>query len=61
MQRYILSDWEKKIINEYLTTGVKLDGFRIVIFRIKKHRERIESDYNMLQQFMENVESGPKK
>jgi hypothetical protein len=48
---------EKTIITKYLETGDKLEGFRVLLCRIKKHNpEKIAVDEKLIKQFTSKVE-----
>jgi hypothetical protein len=55
MRQYILSEQEKKVIKEYLETGKKLEGFKVVLHRAR-HLETVTSDLELIKQFLSKVQ-----
>lgn len=52
MRDYILTPSERKIIKRYLETGDKLEGFRVLLFRVKKHNpKQIVDDEQLIKEF----------
>ena len=57
MRQYILSPQEKEIITEYLTTGKKLDGFKVILHRAKNiDTHAVNSDLELIKTFLAKVE-----
>jgi hypothetical protein len=50
MQRYLLSQRERRLLDEYLLTGQKGAGFRLIKHRITKHYEDIAHDFRLIEQ-----------
>jgi len=58
----ILSTKEREIMQEYLTTGKKLDDFRVILHRAKKiNLEVVETDAELIRQFLAKVEQTKKE
>jgi hypothetical protein len=56
MRDYILTANERDIINEYLTTGKKLDGFKLVLSRARKHNhDEIKTDEELIQKLLKKA------
>ena len=55
MREYILTDQEKQIIQKYLETGEKLEGFRKLLSRTR-HMQTVNSDLELIKQFLAKVE-----
>ena len=57
MRQYILSHQEKEIIKEYLATGKKLDGFKVIVHRAKNVKtQAVNSDLDLIKQFLARIE-----
>ncbi len=57
MRQYILSPQEREIINEYLTTGKKLDGFKVILHRAKNvDVKAVNSDLELIKKFLSKAE-----
>ena len=53
MRDYILTPGEKQIIQRYLETGDKLEGFRVLLCRARKQKpEQITEDVDLIKQFL---------
>ena len=59
MRQYILSEQEKKVIKEYMETGKKLEGFRVVLYRAK-NLQTVTVDLELIKQFLAKVAEGAK-
>jgi hypothetical protein len=58
LRDYILTPGEKRIIKEYLENGNKLEGFYVLVNRIRKHDPKtIASEEDLIRQFLAKVES----
>ena len=58
MRDYILTPVERKIIKEYLETGKKLEGFKVLLHRARKQKtQQIADDEELLKQFLAKVGS----
>jgi hypothetical protein len=55
MREYILTQQEKQIIKKYLETGEKLEGFRMLLSRIR-NMQAIEADLELIKQFLAKVQ-----
>ena len=55
MRKYILTELEKKIIKKYLDTGEKLEGFKIILHRVR-NMQTVNSDLELIKQFLAKVE-----
>jgi hypothetical protein len=53
MRDYILTPNERDIIKEYLDTGKKLDGFKLILSRARKHNyKEVSSDEELIKRFI---------
>ena len=55
MREYILTEQEKQIIRKYLETGEKLEGFRMLLSRIR-NMQAVSADLELIKQFLAKVE-----
>jgi hypothetical protein len=55
LREYILTEQERKIIEEYLTTGKKLEGFKMIVFRARR-MQTINKDLELIARFLKKVE-----
>jgi len=54
MREYILTRQEQTIINKYLQTGEKLEGFSVLVHRCKKI-DMITADLELIKQFLAKI------
>ncbi len=53
MRDYILTPSERQIIKKYIETGDKLEGFRVLLCRVRKHDSKpIMNDEELIKQFL---------
>jgi arginine/ornithine N-succinyltransferase beta subunit len=57
MREYVLTDTERKILESYLRKNIKLQDFRIVMFRIRKAHEQLKSDMNLIDAVLQKSKS----
>jgi hypothetical protein len=55
MRNYLLTKKERKILESYIYRGIKLDGFAVVITRIKKQRDTISKDVMLMMRVLSQV------
>lgn len=57
MRQYLLSPQEREIINEYLATGKKLDGFKVILHRARNiNTKAVKSDLELIEKFLAKAE-----
>jgi len=49
MHKQIISDREREILEDFLKTGNKREGFRMLKSLIKKNHARIQSDFELIE------------
>ncbi len=60
MRDYILTPGERQIIQEYVTNGKKLEGFYVLLCRVRKHEpDQIISDEELIKQFLAKAGEKP--
>jgi hypothetical protein len=52
MRRYIFTDKELEVVNSFLETGVKLNGFNQLRHRIREHWPKICKDITVAMQLV---------
>jgi hypothetical protein len=53
MREYILTPTERKIVKEYLDSGKKLEGFKVILCRARKQQpEQITEDVELLKKLL---------
>jgi len=58
MRNQLLTTVEKRIIQEYLETGKKLEGFRVLLFRCRRaNLKTVNEDIGLVKQFLNKVEN----
>jgi len=48
MRSYILTERERRILRRFVDTGEKLDGFAVLVHHLKKHRDTIRRDLELV-------------
>ena len=57
MVKYNLTDVERTIIREYLTTGKKLQDFRVIVYKAKRiNLETAQEDIELIKQFLSKID-----
>jgi len=56
MRTAILSDKERQIIQQYLENKIRLDGFTVLHYRIKRFLPKIREDLDLISKLLENTE-----
>ena len=56
MREYILTDRERRIIDEVLK-GERPDGFRVLKHIIDRALPRLEEDQELIKKFLKNIET----
>ena len=57
MHKDLLSDKERKMLKQFLESGEKQEGFRMLKMRLKRNYPCISQDYELLKQVMNKLES----
>lgn len=48
MRNYLLTKKERKILESYIYRGIKLDGFAVVMTRVRKQKDTIAKDVMLI-------------
>ena len=51
MRKYLLTENERQIIKKYLDTGLRLEGFQVLLHRCH-HMQIIDSDLELIKEFL---------
>jgi hypothetical protein len=54
MRKYILTNQERQIINRYLETGEKIEGYAMLVSRCR-HMQPIQEDLQLIEQFLKKA------
>jgi len=57
MRAYIFTEEEKRTLREWLEKGLRLNGFQVLMHRIRKNAQRIREDYKLLEEVLEKASS----
>jgi len=55
MRTYILTQKEREILETYINSGTKLNGFSVLINRLKKAYPTLEKDFELIKTTMEKT------
>ena len=55
MREYLLTPREREILKTYVETGVKLNGFSVLIIRLKRANEKLAEDFRLMQSALEKL------
>ena len=58
MRNYVLTQHEREMAREFLETGKKLNGFRVLILRMRENVEAVESDLDLIKKVIEAANEG---
>ena len=58
MREYILTPHEREIVREFLETGKKLNGFRLLQLRMKRNIKALENDLRLINQVLAKSPEG---
>jgi len=48
MREYILTDLERKMLEDYLKKGYKTKDFTVLLYRIRKSAKRLQEDIKLI-------------
>jgi len=55
---YILTEYERKMLQRFLENGEKLNGFRNLIYNLKKGKKTLEADLKLINEVMRKLSQG---
>jgi hypothetical protein len=53
---YVFTEREKKILRTFVDSGVKLNGFEVLVHHLKKAKPALESDLQLAKSALEKLE-----
>jgi len=56
MREYILTEREREILKTFIETGLKLNGFSVLIIRLKRANKRLMDDIELIRAALEKLE-----
>jgi len=57
MREYILTGRERKILETFVNSGVKLNGFSVLSLRLKRASKRLMEDMKLINLALEKLKS----
>jgi len=54
----IFTEKEEELLRKWLKENVKLNGFSVLLYRIRKSKEKLKSDYELLEAVLKRIEEG---
>lgn len=54
LRSYIFTEIERKMINDYLNTGIKIQDFYVLLNRITGNYSRLKEDMKLLEKILIN-------
>ena len=56
MREYVLTQRERKILETFIESGIKLNGFSVLAIRLKRAAERLMGDIKLISATLEKLE-----
>jgi hypothetical protein len=56
MRQHVLTPRQKKIIEIYLESGIKAEGFGVLKWRVKNYLPTVETEIDLIKTFKEKAE-----
>lgn len=56
MREYVLTPREKKILEDFIESGIKLNGFSVLVIRLKRASKRLMADMKLIRATLEKLE-----
>jgi len=57
MRTAIFSDKEREMVEHYLKTGEKGEGFRVLAHRVHQSKKLLKEDFDLMTKFLAKLES----
>jgi hypothetical protein len=61
MREYILTQREREILKTYLKKGIKLNGFSVLILRLRRSSKVLMEDLELIKSALEKIEEESKR
>jgi hypothetical protein len=56
MRTYILTNKERKILTSYIDSGIELNGYSVLVLRLKRSRKELGEDLSLIDQALKKAE-----
>jgi len=56
MREYVLTQRERKILEDFIESGIKLNGFSVLVIRLKRANKRLMTDMKLIRTTLEKLE-----
>jgi len=56
MREYVLTQRERKILEDFIESGIKLNGFSVLVIRLKRANRRLMADMKLIRATLEKLE-----
>ena len=56
MREYVLTPRERKILEDFIESGIKLNGFSVLVIRLKRASKRLMADLKLIRATLEKLE-----
>jgi hypothetical protein len=56
MRGYVLTERERKILKMYVEENVKLDGFSVLVLRLKRSSKNLFEDVELIKEALKKIE-----
>jgi hypothetical protein len=57
MREYVLTPRERKILEDFIESGIKLNGFSVLVIRLKRASKRLVADMKLIRATLEKLET----
>lgn len=57
MREYVLTTRERKILENYIENGIKLNGFSVLAIRLKRANKRLGEDMKLIRATFEKLKA----
>ena len=61
MREYILTQRERKIVETFIESGIKLNGFSVLSIRLKRANERLTEDLKLINAALNKLKANREK
>jgi len=56
VREYVLTQRERKILEDFIESGIKLNGFSVLVIRLKRANKRLMTDMKLIRTTLEKLE-----
>jgi len=60
MRTALFSDKEREMVERFLETGEKGEGFRVLAYRVRRGHIRIIEDFDLMTRLLIKIEANPR-